>query len=71
MPYHGTENLLRSICPNDPQDLSPGPGAFWAAVMAPFLANQVSCLDWLRNIKLCIGLFAAFKGSDDQAQRLS
>jgi hypothetical protein len=39
--------------------------------MAPFLANQVSFLDWLRNIKLCIGLFAAFKGSDDQAQRLS
>jgi len=44
--------------------------AFWAAVMAPFLANQVSFLAWLRNIKVDIGLLSAFKGLDDQAMKL-
>jgi hypothetical protein len=44
--------------------------AYWAAVMAPFLANQVSFLAWLRNIKVDIGLLSAFKGLDDQAMKL-
>ncbi len=44
--------------------------AFWAAVMAPFLANQVSFLDWVQNIKVDVGLLSAFKGLDDQAKQL-
>lgn len=44
--------------------------AFWAAVMAPFLANQVSFLAWLRHIKVDVGLLSAFKGMDDQAKKL-
>ncbi|MHC1782434.1 MAG: hypothetical protein AB9891_06690 [Anaerolineaceae bacterium] len=44
--------------------------AFWAAVMAPFLANQVSFLDWLQHIKVDVGLLSAFKGLDDQARKL-
>lgn len=44
--------------------------AFWAAVMAPFLANQVSFLAWLQNIKVDVGLLSAFKGLDDQARNL-
>jgi hypothetical protein len=44
--------------------------AFWAAVMAPFLANQVSFLSWLQNIKVDVGLLLAFKGLDDQAKHL-
>lgn len=44
--------------------------AFWAAVMAPFLANQVSFLDWLQNFKVDFGLISAFKGLDDQARSL-
>lgn len=44
--------------------------AFWAAVMAPFLANQISFLAWLQNIKVDIGLISAFRGLDDQARKL-
>lgn len=44
--------------------------AFWTAVMAPFLANQVSFLEWLQNIKVDVGLLSAFKGLDDQAREL-
>lgn len=44
--------------------------AFWSAVMAPFLANQVSFLDWLRNFKVDIGLLSAFKGLDDDAKQI-
>lgn len=44
--------------------------AFWAAIMAPFLANQVSFLSWLQNIKVDVGLLSAFKGLDDQARQL-
>lgn len=43
--------------------------AFWTAVMAPFLANQVTFLEWLQNIKVGVGLLSAFKGLDDQAKR--
>ena len=41
--------------------------AFWAAVMAPFLANNVSRWDWFRNLRVDLGLLSAFKGLDDAA----
>jgi hypothetical protein len=44
--------------------------AFWAAVMAPFLANQVTFLGWMKNIKVDVGLLSAFKGLDEQARTL-
>ena len=44
--------------------------AFWAAIMAPFLANQVSFLAWLQHIKVDVGLLSAFKGLDAQAKKL-
>lgn len=43
--------------------------AFWAAVMAPFLANKVSLWEWFRHLKVDIGLLSAFKGLDDEARR--
>lgn len=42
--------------------------AFWAAVMAPFLASNISLLAWLGHFKVDLGLLAAFKGLDDQAR---
>lgn len=42
--------------------------AFWAAVMAPFLANTISLLDWWQHIKVDVGLLAAFKGLDEDAR---
>jgi hypothetical protein len=42
--------------------------AFWAAVMAPFLANNISMLDWWKNLKVDLGLLAAFRGLDDEAR---
>lgn len=44
--------------------------AFWEAVMAPFLANQVSFLDWLRHIPIDLGLLSAFRGLDQAATQL-
>jgi hypothetical protein len=44
--------------------------AFWEAVSAPFLANQVSFLAWLRHMRVDVGLLSAFKGLDGQARRL-
>lgn len=44
--------------------------AFWAAVMAPFLANYISLLGWWRHLKLDVELLAAFKGLDKEAQRI-
>ena len=44
--------------------------AFWAAVMAPFLANNISLLDWWKNLKVDLGLLAAFRGLDDEARRV-
>ena len=44
--------------------------AFWAAVMAPFLANNVSLLDWWKNLKVDLGLLSAFRGLDDQARQV-
>lgn len=43
--------------------------AFWSAVMAPFLANQVSLVEWLGHIKVDVRLLAAFRGLDDQAKK--
>lgn len=44
--------------------------AFWNAAMAPFLVNQVSFLDWLKNVKVDAGLLSAFKGMDAQAKEI-
>lgn len=44
--------------------------AFWSAVMAPFLKNQVSFLSWVNNVKVDVGLLSSFKGLDDQAAKL-
>ncbi len=43
--------------------------AFWAAVMAPFLANNVSMWDWFRNLRVDLGLLSAFRGLDDAARQ--
>ena len=43
--------------------------AFWAAVMAPFLADQVSFIGWLRHLKVDVGLLSAFKGLDGDARQ--
>ncbi len=44
--------------------------AFWSAVMAPFLKNQVSFKSWVNTVKVDVGLLAAFRGLDDQAKEL-
>lgn len=41
--------------------------AFWKAVLAPFLVNQVSFLDWVKSVTVDVGLLTAFKGLDKQA----
>jgi hypothetical protein len=43
--------------------------AFWAAVMAPFLANQVSIFQWWDHLKVDLPLLNAFKGLDKDAQQ--
>ena len=44
--------------------------AFWAAVMAPFLENNVSLLDWWQNLRVDFGLLSAFRGLDGAARRI-
>ena len=44
--------------------------AFWKAVMAPFLLNQVSLLAWLQHLPVDFGLLSAFKGLDDEARQV-
>ena len=44
--------------------------AFWAAVMAPFLADNVSLFAWLKHLKVDVGLLSAFKGLDDEARQV-
>lgn len=44
--------------------------AFWAAVLAPFLADQVSLLDWLRHLTVDVRLLAAFRGLDAAARQV-
>ena len=41
--------------------------AFWAAVMAPFLADEFSLLEWWQHLKVDAGLLLAFKGLDSDA----
>jgi hypothetical protein len=43
--------------------------AFWKAIMAPFLADNVSPLAWLGHLKVDVGLLSAFKGLDDEARQ--
>lgn len=43
--------------------------AFWKAVMAPFLADNVSPLAWLGHLKVDVGLLSAFKGLDEDARK--
>lgn len=43
--------------------------AFWSAVMAPFLVNKTSLLDWFSHLKVDIGLLNAFRGLDMDARR--
>ena len=44
--------------------------AFWKAIMAPFLKNQVSLSEWFQTIKVDVGLLSAFRGLDDEAQQV-
>jgi hypothetical protein len=44
--------------------------AFWKAVMAPFLADNISLLAWLGHLKVDVGLLSAFKGLDDEARQI-
>jgi hypothetical protein len=46
------------------------PEAFWAAVLAPFLADSVSLFDWWDHLKIDLELLTAFKGLDDEARQL-
>ncbi len=43
--------------------------AFWAAVMAPFLASNVSLLDWWQHLKVDVRLLQAFNGLDEDARQ--
>lgn len=44
--------------------------AFWSAVMAPFLADQVSLFAWFGHLKVDIALLSAFKGLDEEARQI-
>ncbi len=44
--------------------------AFWAAVMAPFLADKVSLLSWFQHLKVDVGLLSAFNGLDAEARQV-
>ena len=44
--------------------------AFWAAIMAPFLASQVSLFDWWQHLKVDVALLAAFQGLDADARQV-
>ena len=46
------------------------PEAFWAAVMAPFLENQVGLLDWLSHARVDLALLSAFRGLDVEARQI-
>jgi hypothetical protein len=43
--------------------------AFWKAVMAPFLSDNISLLAWLGHLKVDVGLLSAFKGLDEDARK--
>jgi hypothetical protein len=42
--------------------------AFWAAIMAPFLADGVSLFAWFQHLKVDVGLLSAFNGLDAEAR---
>ncbi len=44
--------------------------AFWSAVMAPFLASQVTPKEKLKQMQVGLGLAAAFKGMNEEARRI-
>jgi len=44
--------------------------AFWEAVMAPFLAENISLFAWLRHLKVDVELLSAFKGLDEEARQI-
>lgn len=46
------------------------PEAFWAAAMAPFLADRVSPLAQLKHLRVGAGLFSAFRGLDAEARHV-
>ncbi len=41
--------------------------AFWSTVMAPFLSNKFSLLDWWQHLKVDVDLLSAFRGLDGDA----
>jgi hypothetical protein len=43
--------------------------AFWAAIMAPFLADKVSLISWFQHLKVDVGLLSAFNGLDAEARQ--
>ena len=43
--------------------------AFWAAVMAPFLADKATLLSWFQHLKVDVGLLSAFNGLDVEARQ--
>jgi hypothetical protein len=43
--------------------------AFWAAVMAPFLADQFSLVTRFQHLKVDVGLLSAFHGLDAEARQ--
>lgn len=46
------------------------PEAFWAAVMAPFLADKVSLFSWFQHLRVDVGLLSAFSGLDGEARQI-
>jgi hypothetical protein len=44
--------------------------AFWAAIMAPFLADGVSLFSWFQHLKVDVGLLSAFNGLDGEARQI-
>ena len=44
--------------------------AFWAAVMAPFLESKQTLMGWMKNLRVDLGLLAAFRGLDEEAKQV-
>jgi hypothetical protein len=44
--------------------------AFWSAVMAPFLADDFSWFTWLKQLRVGLGLLAAFRGMERDARQV-
>lgn len=44
--------------------------AFWAAVMAPFLENNMSLRAWLQHLPVDVRLLSAFRGLDEESQQV-